>query len=321
MGKIASIDLSLKNIWQSWFEFKKGKKATPELAEFQFNLESDLYKLFLELNNNSYKHGPYREFTVCDNKKREISVATIRDRVVHRLVYDYLTAIYDKTFIFDAWSCRKGKGLMGAVDRTQKFIKKYGNGFVWRADIKKFFDNVNHDVLLNILKRKIKNKKAFLLLTEIIKSFSTKKGKGMPIGNLTSQILSNIYLNELDRYIKHDLKIKAYLRYGDDFLIFNNNSSDLGEIRISTANFLKDKLDLELHAKNNLIIETRHRLKFLGLIFDPNSRGLNRRNNKRLRSKLNMTNMSSYWGIVKKQLDTRAIQEFQWRLIEKMPQL
>lgn len=288
---------------------------------FQYNLEKELNSLAEDLNNGTYKHGRYRTFTVCDNKKREISVASVRDRVVHRMIYDYLTEIYDKTFVYDAWSCRKGKGLMGAIDRTQDFIKKYANGFVWRADIRKFFDNVGHEILLNILKRKIKDEKTFMLLAEIIRSFSTKKGQGMPIGNLTSQIFSNIYLNELDRFIKHDLKIKAYLRYGDDFLIFGRSEDDLEKIRTVTANFLKNKLNLELHAKNNLIIRTRHRLKFLGMILSPDGRKMSGKNYKRLWLNLNMTNMSSYWGIVKNHLGAEAIQEFQWRLLEKFPRL
>lgn len=285
---------------------------------FQYNLEKELDSLAKDLKNGTYKHGSYKKFTVSDNKKREISVATVRDRVIHRLVYDYLTKIYDKTFIYDAWSCRKGKGLLSAIKRTQEFMKKYTNGFIWRADIKKFFDNVGHEILLNILKRKIKDGKTFLLLAEIIRSFSTKKGCSIPIGNLTSQILSNIYLNELDRYIKHNLKIKAYLRYGDDFLIFSQSKDDLEKTRTVTADFLKDKLNLDLHAKNNLIIRTKHGLKFLGLILFPNIRKMNRRNYRRLRSKLNLTNISSYWGIVEKHLGERAIQEFQWRLLEKI---
>ncbi|MFA4890767.1 MAG: reverse transcriptase/maturase family protein [Candidatus Gracilibacteria bacterium] len=312
------IDTGLSNIYHSWFAYRKGKKSSINLDIFQYNLEKELDGLAKDLNDGTYKHGSYKKFTVSDNKKREISVATVRDKVMHRLVYDYLTNIFDKTFIYDAWSCRKGKGLMGAVDRTQKFIKKYENGFVWRADVKKFFDNVDHDILLTTLKRKIKDKKTFLLLTEIIKSFSTKKGKGMPIGNLTSQIFSNIYLNELDRYIKHKLKIKAYLRYGDDFLIFDNSEDYLEKTKALTANFLRDKLNLELHAKNNYIVKTKHGLKFLGLVLYPDERRINKRNCKKLRSKLNMKNVSSYWGIVKKHSDMKAIQEFQWELIEKI---
>ncbi|MCC7197405.1 reverse transcriptase [Candidatus Peregrinibacteria bacterium] len=123
MGSVESIDLSLENIWRSWFEFKKGKRFTFELHTFQYYLEKNLYKLFLDLNNGCYRHGSYKKFIVCDNKRREISVASVRDRVVHRLMYDYLEKIYDKTFIYDAWSCRKEKGLLGAIERTQEFLK------------------------------------------------------------------------------------------------------------------------------------------------------------------------------------------------------
>jgi len=120
------IDLSLKNIRRSWCAFRKGKKATDELHNFQYYLEKNLYDLFINLNEGKYRHGNYRKFIVCDNKRREISVANIRDRVVHRLVYDYMKKIYDKTFIYDAWSCREGKGLLAAIERTARFLKRYG---------------------------------------------------------------------------------------------------------------------------------------------------------------------------------------------------
>ena len=110
-----SIDLSLKNIWKSWFDFKKGKKKTAELNIFEYYLEANIFKLFQELNNRSYQYGEYRKFVVADNKKREISVAPIRDRVVHRLIYNYLVEIYNETFIYDVWSCRKDKGIFAFI--------------------------------------------------------------------------------------------------------------------------------------------------------------------------------------------------------------
>lgn len=122
----------------------------------------------MDLNEGEYRHGPYRHFVLQDNKRRDIFVASIRDRVVHRLVYEYLIKIYDKTFIFDIWSCRKGKGLLGAIERTEKFLKKYPQSFIWRADIKKFFDNVRTDTLQDILSRRVKEKKAVWLLKKII---------------------------------------------------------------------------------------------------------------------------------------------------------
>lgn len=166
-----SIDLGLKNIWCSWFRFRKGKRATAEMHNFQYCLEKNLLCLFEELNVGTYRHGGYKKFIVSDNKRREISVASIRDRVVHRLVYDYLNGTYNKTFIFDAWSCRVNKGLLGAIERAQAFLKRYPRGFVWKADIKKFFDSVDQKNLLEILSLRIKDKKAYNLLGEIIYSF------------------------------------------------------------------------------------------------------------------------------------------------------
>jgi len=198
------------------------------------------------------------KFILTYNKTREISVASVRDRIVHRLLYDYLVEIFDKTFIFDAWSCRKGKGLIGAIDRAQEFIRKYPHGFAWRADIKKFFDNVNHEILFQILTRKIQNKTTLNVLKTVIDSFEIKLGVGMPIGNLTSQIFSNIYLNELDRFIKHKLKCRDYLRYGDDFIIFDKNEADLIETKELVTLFIENSLKLKLHSENNIILKTKH---------------------------------------------------------------
>ncbi|MBI2632893.1 MAG: hypothetical protein HYW78_00690 [Parcubacteria group bacterium] len=168
----SSIDLSLANIWQSWFKFRTGKRKTKELEYFNYYLEQNLENLHFDLNSGRYKHGGYKKFIVTDNKRREISVASIRDRVVHRLLYEYLNKIYDKTFVYDAWSCRKNKGLFGAIERTQKFLNKHANFFAWRADIKKFFDNVDHQTLLEILFLKIRDNKTINILRKIISSYS-----------------------------------------------------------------------------------------------------------------------------------------------------
>ncbi|MBT4433581.1 hypothetical protein HOC90_04530 [Candidatus Falkowbacteria bacterium] len=165
----------MSNIWQSYNKFKKGKKPSQELEKFNYYLEKNLQKLFDNLSNGNYRHDGYRKFIVTDNKRREISVASIRDRVVHRLLYEYLTENYDKTFIYDVWSCRKGKGLHGAIKRTQEFLRKHKNSFVWRADIKKFFDSVDRQVLLKIIYRKIKDPKTFGLIKEVVQSYKAKQ--------------------------------------------------------------------------------------------------------------------------------------------------
>lgn len=317
-GKIASIDLSLKNIWQSWFKFKKGKKYTPKLHEFQYNLEENLRKMFTDLNSDHYQHGGYKKFIVKDNKRREISVCEIRDRVLHRLVYEYLCEIYDKTFIFDAWSCRKGKGLQGAIKRTQKFMWTRKNGYIWKSDIKKFFDSVNKEKLKRILSHRIKDEKTFKLLCVIIDSFHSDKGanKGIPIGNLTSQIFSNIYLNELDRFVEYKIKPKAYLRYGDDFILMESDLEDLISMKRQVELFIKNTLDMKINHKSEAITKAKHGLKFLGAVIYPKNRTLNKRNENKIPKNLNSKNIPSYHGIVSQNGSRKFKKKFLWQILE-----
>jgi len=321
------IDLNLTNIWQSWFKFKKGKRKTKELEIFTYYLERNLRALHFELNTNQFKHSKYKKFIVTDNKRREIRVAGIRDRVVHRLLYEYLYKIYDKTFIYDLWSCREDKGLLGVVERTQKFLSKYPKFFVWRADIKKFFNNVDQQTLLKILFLRVKDIKATNILKEIIASYSSsaqeREGlprKGIPIGNLTSQIFANIYLNELDRFVKHIIKPQAYLRYGDDFIIISENLYQLKQNRTEIIEFLKERLQLEINPKNDIIIKTKWGLKFLGVWIFPKGRKLNKRNWQRAKIKLNHRNVSCYAGLVKQHSKRKRIKEFNWIILEKLNQ-
>lgn len=168
-----SIDLSLNNIWKSWFLFRKGKKASRALDNYTSNLEHNLYQLYHDIKTDKYRHDQYRKVIVTDSKRRIISVANIRDRVVHRLLYEYLIEIYDRTFIYDAWSCRKNKGVISAIERTQEFFQRFSESYFWRADIKKFFDSVDHNILKRLLHYKISDAKALILLDEIINSYST----------------------------------------------------------------------------------------------------------------------------------------------------
>ena len=171
MIESVSIDFSLSNIWQSWYKFRRGKEHTAEYEIFSYYLEKNLAQLSRDLNNGSYTHGPYRYRIVTDNKRREIAVTSIRDRVVHRLVYEYLVPIFDPTFIYDAWSCRKNKGLIAAIECTQQFLHRYPSSYVWRSDIRKFFDSVDTDILRNLLHRKIIDPRARWLLSMIIDSY------------------------------------------------------------------------------------------------------------------------------------------------------
>ncbi len=317
-----SIDLSLSNIWRSWYKFRKGKKGSYELEQFSYYLENNLAELHSDLNNGGYRHGGYRIFIVTDNKKRQISVASIRDRVVHRLLYEYLVPIYDKTFIFDAWSCRKNKGLLGAIERAGRFLNSYPQSFIWRADITKFFNNIDQKILFQILQRKITDLKLLKLLKEVIGSGTREKffaqRKGIPIGNLTSQIFANIYLNELDRFVTHTIKPQKYMRYGDDFIIITDDLDRLNQVRKEVVKFLAENLRLEINAKNGIIIKAKWGLKFLGVKIFPKGRRLNRRNWQRVKSRLNLQNISSYSGLVKKHDKEKRIKEFNWIILDKL---
>jgi len=288
-----------------------------EMHEFQYYLEVRLFELYQDLNNGIYKHGPYRSFVVCDNKRREISVSSVRDRVVHRLLYNYLIPIWDKTFIYDAWSCRRGKGLLAAIQRTQQFLKAYPRAYVWRADVQKFFDNVDQKVLFELLKRRVKDRKAMLLIREILKSYqSSCVGVGMPIGNLTSQIFSNIYLNELDRFVKHTLQPKAYLRYGDDFLLFEMDLGKLEDMKKATTTFLAAELKLTLHSRNNVLVKASQGLKFLGVELWSSGRRLSKRNKVRIVDRLNLKNVPSYHGVIAKHGGPKLQKWLDWQVHE-----
>lgn len=331
MGNV-SIDLGLENIWRSWFKFKKGKRKTRELDHFQYFLEKNINELFNDLNSGSYRHGGYQKFVVTDNKRREISVAGIRDRVVHRLMYEYLVELFNKDFIEDVWSCRKGKGLVGAIEKTQEFLKKYPRSFVWRSDVRKFFDSIDHNFLKEIIARKITEKKGIILIEKIIDSFSltavtesvlkvenkAEIRRGIPIGNLTSQIFANIYLNELDQFVIREIKPSAYLRYGDDFIVIDNKRENLIFHKEIITKFVQEKLHLEINQKNDIIIKTKHGLKFLGMEIFPKGRRLKKRNLKRAEDRLNQKNVASYKGLIDKHSKEKHRKYYNWIILEKI---
>jgi len=315
MGK-ESIDVSLRNVWASWFKFKSGKKYTPAFYEFEYNLEANLCSLHFDLLNGIYKHGEYQNFIVTDNKRRLISVASIRDRVVHRLIYEYLVPIYDHMFIYDLWSCRKGKGLSMALDRLQHFAASSNTKYFWKADVKSYFDNISHDKLEEILKRKIKDSFTLNLVKKVYSSYSVGiKGRGIAIGNLTSQILANIYLHEFDFYIKQTLGIRYYLRYGDDLIIFHENSTVLREITVEAEAFL-DSLGLTL--RYSLVFKKTFGLKAFGHVIYPFYMCLNSRNKRRILKNLNTKNAGSYLGVLEKNNNLEFQEEVYYALSDKI---
>jgi len=283
--------ISIENLYNAWEEFKKGKRHKTDVIEFEYNLENNLFKLHWQLKNGYYKHGAYQKFNVHDPKPRVIHKATVTDRVVHHAIFSILCPIYDKTFNYDSYSCRINKGTHKAVKRLEKFTQNVSRNyrkscFILKCDISKFFASIDHSILKKLIIQKIRDKKALTLISKIIDSFSSTPNKGLPLGNLTSQLFANIYLNELDQYIKHQLKIKYYIRYTDDFVLVSDNREFLRKIIPKIDQFLKQKLILFLHPQKIIIRKSNQGIDFLGYIVLPHHTKLRTKTKNRMFKKI-----------------------------------
>jgi hypothetical protein len=317
MGNSDSINFSLSNLYRSWYAFRGGKRASSEIVAFQYSLESNIDQLSHQLMNKSYKHGAYAQFIVQDSKRREIAVAPVRDRVVHRLIYDFLVQAWDKTFIFDAWSCRPGKGQHRAIERATSYMQDYANGWVWRSDITKFFDSVDQETLLSLVSRRTTCQDALWLIQEVLSSYQKKEaGLGIPIGNLTSQIFANIYQNEFDRFMVHALKPAAYLRYGDDWLCFSSNQYDLEAIRHRAIDFLGEELKLTISHRLDMLRPVRDGVTYLGIDIWPNGHRITKSTQTRVRLKIDSSNFSSYEALVRQFSNEHSLKKFYWETLD-----
>ncbi len=292
--------LKKEDLFLAWKEFKKGKSKKLDVQEFSEHLQENIVNLYQELKNKTYNHSKYYPFYVQDPKLRHINKACVKDRVLHHAIFRVLYPIFDKSFIFDSYSCRNKKGTHRAVNRLDYFAKKVSNNnskncFMLKMDIKKFFDSVDQEILLNLINKKIYNKDIIWLITKIIKSFP----KGLPMGNITSQFFANIYLNELDQFVKHKLKIKYYIRYCDDFLILSPDKIYLQKVIYKINKFLNQNLRLSLHPNKIIIRKYRQGIDFLGYVCFPYHRILRPKSKKRLLKKINTKNLQSYLGMLK----------------------
>jgi retron-type reverse transcriptase len=296
--------VSLENLFLAWREFKKGKTKKQDVQEFEFNLEDNLFQLHNELQNRNYEHAPYSGFYITDPKLRHIHKACVRDRVLHHAIFRMLYPIFDKLFIFDSYSCRPNKGTHRAVKRLKKFTRSLSRNnsrsiYALKCDVQKFFDSVDHNILLELIQRRIQNPDTIQLLQKIVHSFKTKDGKGLPIGNVTSQLFANIYLNELDWFIKYKLKIRHHLRYCDDFVILNADSRRLLDAVGRIQDFLNSKLKLSLHPNKVIIRKYNQGIDFLGYVVRPYCTTLRTKTKNRMLRKVSTKNLTSYLGILK----------------------
>ncbi|OQB13400.1 MAG: Group II intron-encoded protein LtrA [Candidatus Omnitrophica bacterium ADurb.Bin205] len=295
--------ISKENLYQAAYMAAKARRYTDSVAEFNFHLEEEIEMLQMELKEKNYNHGQYRVFTVYDPKERKIAAAPFRDRVVHHAAHDVIEPLIDKTFVYHSFACRKNKGTHKAIDWAQKFLKL--NAFCFHGDIKKYFFSIDRAILKDILRKRIEDQDLLWLLDKIIGS-ATYAGeqKGLPIGNLTSQFFANLYLNELDYFVKFDLGVKFYIRYMDDFIVFENDKEKLVKFKEKIRDFLKIKLMLELHEGKSQVYNTKSGIKFLGFRIFENHKRLATNNVRRFKKRLKK------FGYL---LDRRQIKERQIR--------
>jgi len=268
---------SFRNLLHAFFKARKHKTKKYYIIEFGKNLITNLLQLKEELKNQTYKPKPLETFILRDPKTRKICKSDFRDRIVHHALCNIIEPIFDKIFIYDSCANRKNKGNLFALKRFDYFKRKVSRngkingwfnnnqirGYCLKADIKHYFETVDHEILLNIIKRKIKDSKVIWLIKQISSNYNNKD-KGMPLGNLTSQFFANVYLNELDYFIKHKLKAKYYIRYVDDFVILHNSKEQLKIWKEQINDFLKKELKLELHKDKSKITSLSRGIDFVG---------------------------------------------------------
>jgi retron-type reverse transcriptase len=300
--------ISAENLLEAWKEFIKSKRGKQDVQEFSLRLMDNIFLLHKELINNTYKHGGYQAFSISDPKPRSIHKAIVRDRLLHHATYRILYPFFDRVFIADSYSCRLNKGTHKALNRFRAFSYKVSRNntrtcWILKCDIRKFFASIDQAVLMEILGHYVVDKDVLDLLQEVIGSFSAEKqGVGLPLGNLTSQLLANIYMNELDQFMKQQLKVKYYMRYADDFVILSPDKKWLEDLLPIIREFLSKRLRLELHP-NKVFLKTLYSgVDFLGWVHFPDHRVLRTATKKRMMKKVRGANSSatfvSYEGLL-----------------------
>ncbi len=287
--------ISFENLLLAHKRAKKGKRFKKTVADFDLRLESNLFDLQKELASHTYQPQGYTTFYVFDSKKRMISAASYRDRVVHHALCNIIQPIFENTFIEDSYANRKGKGTHSAIKRFQSFMQK--NDYVLKCDIRKYFPSIDHEKLKQLIRKKIACRQTLWLIDKIIDNSNAQekidflpeneldRKRGLPIGNLTSQYFANIYLNEFDHFIKEKLQVKCYIRYVDDFVLLHPCKATLQLWKKEIDDFLKNYY-LRPHPTKSRIIPSKCGISFLGQRVFRDFRLLKSEGVKRFRKKL-----------------------------------
>jgi len=283
---------SYKNLELAFKKARKGKTLKPYVIEFEEKLEENLRLIQTELLFQIYRPKPLKTFILRDPKTRKISKSDFRDRVVHHAIFNIIEPLFENRFIFDSYANRKRKGTLKAIERFEFFARKVSQNYtkpcyVLKADIRHYFETVNHGVLLSLLQKRIDNERILWLIKTILDNHHTEElGRGMPLGNLTSQFFANVYLNELDQFVKHTLKAKYYIRYVDDFVIFGCNPTILKSHQNKVEEFCRNKLHLTLHPDKSRMLDFSNGVGFLGLRIYPHHKRITKKNIRRFERKL-----------------------------------
>lgn len=263
-----------------------------DVLDFSLAAEEYLHVLWQEIQSNTYSHGPYTTFQIRDPKLRTINKASVRDRILHQMLFSYLEPMFEKGFIHDSYASRKGKGMLAMVERFEVFARKISRDnrktvWVLKCDIRKFFDSVDHAVLIRRIGEKVYSKQVLELVSIVLESFSTRPGKGIPLGNITSQIFANVYLDILDQFVKRHLRARYYLRYADDIIVLSDSRETLDKYLEAIKKFLHDRLCVELHPNKIYIRSWRQGIDVLGYIVYPGYRMLRTKTKHRIRRHMN----------------------------------
>ncbi|MDP2696072.1 MAG: reverse transcriptase/maturase family protein [bacterium] len=300
--------VSLENLLEAWREFIKGKRQRRDVQEFSFSLMDNILSLHFDLVNHTYRHGSYQAFNICDPKPRNIHKASVRDRLLHHAIHRKLYPFFDRTFIADSFSCRKDKGTHRAINRFRAMTYKVSQNntktcWVLKCDIKKFFASIDQRILLDILREYISEQQTMWLLGQVVSSFAIRSEVGLPLGNSTSQLFVNIYMNKFDQFVKHKLKVRHYIRYADDFVFLSEDRIWLESIRLQVDDFLEKELGQDLHPNKVFIKTVASGVDFLGWIQFLDHRILRtsteRRMLKRVQQRPASETINSYFGLLK----------------------
>ena len=280
--------LTYENLMKAHLKSQLGKTQKQNVIKFNLKKEEYVDWLYEQIKNGKYKHGGYTIFYVTEPKLRKIEASAYKDRIIHRWCVDqFLDKAFTPQFINHSYACIKGKGMHRAAIAVQKGMKqckkKYGEYYILKMDVAKYFPSINIEILMNIVKRKIKDEKILEILENIVysKSIST----GLPIGNLTSQILANVYYNEADQFIKHKLKVRYYYRYMDDSIILMQNKDELKKVRKEIEKFIDENLKLKFNKKTN-IFKSKQGVNFCGYKINEYRMKLRDRGKKKIKKKV-----------------------------------